>query len=127
MKRFSAETGRLHAKMTTMPSSCRSSPEPLEPGFTAPILARLLVHVPVQGTAKKKSTRKETKTKEFTHRFEATKNNYIQLLNTILEKHHISDKFHATERRHYGCKIQVPPAKYVIFDQNLASILSVRL
>jgi hypothetical protein len=42
-----------------MPSSCPGSPEPLEPGFTAPILARLLVHVPVQGTAKKKSSRKE--------------------------------------------------------------------
>jgi hypothetical protein len=97
--------------MTTMPSSCPGSPEPLEPGFTAPILARLLVHVPVQGTAKKKSSWKETRTKEFTHCFEATKRNYIQLLNAILEKHHIGTKYHATERRHYGCKMQVPPAK----------------
>jgi hypothetical protein len=104
-------TRKLHAEMTTMPSSCPGSPEPLEPGFTAPILARLLVHVPVQGTAKKKSSRKETRTKEFTHCFEATKRNYIQLLNAILEKHHIGTKYHATERRHYGCKMQVPPAK----------------
>jgi hypothetical protein len=43
--------------------------------------------------------------------FEATKRNYIQLLNAILEKHHIGTKYHATERRHYGCKMQVPPAK----------------
>jgi hypothetical protein len=102
---------RRHTEMTTMPSS---SPEPLQPPescFTALILACLLVHVPVQGIAKKKSTRKETRTKEFTHSFLAMKSNYIQLLNSILEKHHIGNKFHATERRHYGCKIQVPPAK----------------
>lgn len=86
------------------------TPEPLEPHFTAPILARLIVHVPVV-TAKKKGTRKETKAKEFTHCFSATKGNYIELLNTILAKHHISKKFQASEHRHYGCKIQVPPTK----------------
>jgi len=63
----------------------------------------------MQGPAKKKTIRKETKAKEFTHQFSATKANYIQLLNTILTKHHVGKKFHATERRHYGCKIQVPP------------------
>lgn len=94
-----------------MPSSSPGSPEPPDTHFTAAILARLLVHVPVQGSAKKKGTRKETRTKEFSHRFSATKENYIQLLNTILEKHHIGNKFYATERRHYCCKIQVPPAK----------------
>jgi hypothetical protein len=94
----------------TMTTPC-SSPEPQEPGFTAPILARLVVHVHVQGSAKKKTTRKETKTKEFSHRFLATKSNYIQLLNAILTKHHVGRKFLVTERRHYGCKIQVPPAK----------------
>jgi len=66
----------------------------------------------VQAQAKKKkSTRKETKTKEFTHCFAALKSNYIQLLNTVLAKHHVSKKFQATERHHYGCKMQVPPAK----------------
>jgi len=47
----------------------------------------------VQAQAKKKkSTRKETKTKEFTHCFTASKSNYIQLLNTVLAKHHVSKK-----------------------------------
>jgi hypothetical protein len=92
--------------MTTSPLS---TPEPPEPSFIAPINARLVVHVPVQGTTKK--TRKETKAKEFTHQFSASKANYIQLLNMILTKHHIGKKFQAMEHRHYGCKIQVPPAK----------------
>jgi len=89
-----------------------NSPEPLEPYFTAPILAHLIVYVSVQAQAKKKkSTRKETKTKEFTHCFTASKSNYIQLLNTVLVKHHVSKKFQATEHHHYGCKMQVPHAK----------------
>ena len=96
-----------HAKIAT--PSC--TPEPLEPHFTTPILACLTVHVPVQNTAKKKSTRKETKAKEFTHCFSATKSSYVQLLNTILTKHHIGKKFYAMEHHYYGCKIQVPPAK----------------
>jgi hypothetical protein len=102
---------QAHAEMTAMPPSYSSSPEPPEPFFTAPILARLAVQIPVSGMAKKKGTRKETKTKEFSHCFSATKSNYVQLLNTILAKHHIGNRFQATERRHYGCKIQVPPAK----------------
>ena len=92
------------------PPTLSETPEPLEAYYTAPILARLTVHVPVQGTAKKKSTRKETKAKEFTHRFSASKSNYVQLLNTILTKHHVGKKFQATETRQYGCKIQVPPS-----------------
>jgi hypothetical protein len=94
-----------------MPPSRPNSLEPPESCFVALILARLVVHIPAQGTAKKKGTQKETKTKEFTHRFSATKANYIQLLNDILAKHHASNKFQATERRHYSCKIQVPPAR----------------
>ena len=87
------------------------TPEPLEPHFTAPIHARLIVHVPVLAAARKKATRKETKSKEFSHHFSATKSNYVQLLNTVLMKHHVGKKYHATEHRRYGCKIQVPPAK----------------
>jgi len=91
----------------TTPST---TPEPLEPHFIAPILARLTVYVPVQGTTKKK-TRKETKAKGFTHCFSATRGNYVQLLNTILAKHHIGKKFYATKHHHYVCKVQVPPTK----------------
>jgi hypothetical protein len=87
------------------------TPEPLEPHFTAPILAHLIVHVPMPAQAKKKNTRKETKTKEFTHCFSASKSNYIQLLNAVLAKHHVSKKFQATEHHDYGCKMQVPSAK----------------
>jgi len=89
-----------------------NSPEPAEPPhFSVPIIARLTVHVPVAGSGKKKFMKKDLRTKEFTHTFCAAKANYIELLNMVLAKHHINDKFQVSECRRYCCKIQVPPAK----------------
>ena len=85
--------------MTTLVTtvSGTGSPEPFEPHFTASIVVRLVIYVPIQSTVKKKSVKKEMRTKEFSHRFSATKHNYLYLLNTILEKHHIPKKFESME------------------------------
>jgi hypothetical protein len=91
----------------------RHSPAPRESTFTVPVLAHLTVHIAEASVSKKKATRKEVKMKEFNYTFCSTKANYVQLLNTILEKHHISGKFQASERHRFSCKIQVPPAKHV--------------
>jgi ribosomal protein S7 len=92
-----------------MASSTHNSPEPEESSFSVPIVARLIVHIASQG--KKKTIKKDTKTKEFSHTFSATKSNYLEFLTTILSKHHISNKLEVTDRRRYTCKMQVPPAK----------------
>lgn len=93
-----------------MASSAHNSPEPDESAFLVPIIARLTVHLAGHGN-KKKTTKKDTKTKEFSHTFSATKTNYLEFLTTFLSKHHISNKFQVTDRRRYTCKIQVPPSK----------------
>lgn len=74
-----------------MASSACNNPEPEESSFSAPIIARLTVHIATQGK-KKKTIKKDTKTKEFTHTFCATKPNYLEFLTTILTKHHIGNK-----------------------------------
>ena len=95
-----------------MASSANNSPEPEESSFSVPIIARLTVHITGQGS-KKKTTKKDTKTKEFSHTFSATKTNYLEFLTTFLTKHHIGNKLQVTDRRRYTCKMQVPPSKYV--------------
>ncbi|KAF8494901.1 hypothetical protein F5888DRAFT_1616438 [Russula emetica] len=92
-----------------MASSADKSPEPDEFSFSAPIIACLTVHIAGQGS-KKKITKKDTKTKEFSHIFCATKSNYLEFLTTFLTKHHIGNKLRVTDRRHYTCKMQVPPS-----------------
>ena len=87
------------------------SSEPLETYFTTLILAHLIIHDLMQSTAKKKITKREIKTKEFSHLFAAMKSSYIQLLNAVLTKHCVSGKFQSMEHCHYGCKMQVPPIK----------------
>ena len=77
--------------------------------FSVPIIARLTVHIASQGT-KKKTIKKDTKTKEFTHTFCATKSNYLGFLTTVLTKHHIGNRLQVTDRRRYTCKMQVPPS-----------------
>ena len=86
-----------------------NSSEPDESGFSVPIIARLTVHIGGQGN-KKKATKKDTKTKEFSHTFYATKTNYLEFLTTFLTKHHINNKLRVTDRRRYTCKMQVPPS-----------------
>jgi hypothetical protein len=87
-----------------------NSPEPDDSNFSVPIVARLIVHVAGQGSKKKKTTKKDTKTKEFTHSFSPTKPNYLEFLTTILMNHHIGNRLQVTDRRRYTCKMQVPPS-----------------
>jgi hypothetical protein len=106
-------SGGIHGRLLSvaMPPSASNSPEPESTSFTVPIIARLIVHVASQGSKnKKKTTKKDMKTKEFTHIFCATKPNYLNLLTTILTKHHVGHKLQVTDRRRYTCKMQVPPS-----------------
>jgi hypothetical protein len=93
-----------------MASSAGNSPEPDEFSFSVPITAHLIVHITASGHVKKKTTKKDTKTKQFSHTFCATKANYLEFLTTVLTKHHIGNKIQVTERRRYTCKMQVPPS-----------------
>ena len=95
-----------------MAASANNSPEPedSESCFAVPIIARLTVHIAGHGN-KKKTTRKDTKTKEFSHTFSVTKSNYLAFLTTFLTKHYINNKLQVTDRRRYTCKMQVPPSK----------------
>jgi len=77
--------------------------------FSVPIVTHLLVHITGHGS-KKKTTKKDTKTKEFSHTFSATKSNYLEFLTTVLTKHHIGNKLQVTDCQHYTCKMQVSPS-----------------
>ena len=81
-----------------MASITSNSPEPEEFSLSVPIIARLTVHLTSQGK-RKKTTKKDTKTKEFVHTFSATKSNYLDFLTTILTKHHANNKLQVTDRR----------------------------
>ena len=78
-----------------MASSADNSPEADVSTFSVPIIARLTVHIAGQG-GKKKTTKKDTKTKEFSHSFSATKPNYLDFLTTVLTKHHMGHKLRVT-------------------------------
>ena len=97
-------------RSVVMASSAGNSPEPEESSFSVPIIARLIFYVPSQGNKKKKTIKRDTKTKEFTHTFCLTKSNYLDFLTTILTKHHVGNKLQVTDRRRYICKMQVPPS-----------------
>jgi hypothetical protein len=65
---------------------------------------------------KKPATKPETRVKTFDFVFVATRDNYALFLNTILKKHNVSTKSEATDILVFGCKFQVPPAKYVVLN-----------
>jgi hypothetical protein len=93
-----------------MATSANDTLEPEETCYSVPIIAYLTMHIAGKGN-KKKTTKKDTKTKEFSHTFSITKSNYLKFLIVVLTKHHIGDKLQVTDRRHYTCKMQVPPLK----------------
>jgi len=64
-------------------------------------------------TGKGKKQTKDIKTMTFNHTFSESKDNYLELLTAILEKHHVDKKCKVTACNVYPCKIQVHPAKYV--------------
>ncbi|KAF8274179.1 hypothetical protein EI94DRAFT_1696123 [Lactarius quietus] len=95
---------------------------PLSPAnsvdFDAPlsldVIARITFHTTsrssmAKGKKVKTTTAKETRAKEFSHIFADTEVNYLEFLQTILEKHHIV-KYTVTDQAVFLCKIQVPPA-----------------
>lgn len=86
------------------------------------INAKLVVveTVPTNKNNKKALTKKIIKNKQFTHQFKASKDNYVELLNTFLKTHHIQE-YHAMASHTFIFKIQVPPAKY---DQSVISVLA---
>jgi hypothetical protein len=97
--------------VATLSLPTMASPEPDESCFSVLIIARLIVHITAGSHGnKKKTTKRETKTKEFSHMFAATKSNYLELLSTILTKHHIGNRLQITDRRRYTFKMQVPPS-----------------
>ena len=90
-----------------MASSTNDCPEPPDSlSVSVPIIACLTVHVSGHGV-KKKSTKKEIKTKEFDHSFSVMKLNYLNFLAVFLEKHHVN-KLQVTDCRCYTLKMQVP-------------------
>lgn len=101
-----------------MPSDT-ASPEPgVETTHTAKVISTVTHHKLVSpptatNGAKSKSKpkdQKETKTKEFTYRFESTADNYLALLKTILTKHG-EEKYNITAKMVYSMKVQLPGTK----------------
>jgi hypothetical protein len=95
------------------------------------IIARLISYIPEAGSRKntkaKPKLKKETKSKEFKYIFTKSKANYVNLLQTILDKHHVSDSVgKVSERRVYPCKVQVPPTMYLMTHESFFSIICSR-
>jgi len=66
-----------------------------------------------QGSKAKPKDKKEVKTKELTHSFSPTVDNYVSLLKAILSKHG-EEKYNITEKKHYILKVLCPPAKIFV-------------
>jgi hypothetical protein len=95
-------------------SSHSPTPPPSSPdSHSALINAKLVVVETVTANKrnKKASTKKTVKNKQFMHQFDASNENYVDLMNNFLKTHH-KDKYHATVNHTFVFKIQVPPAKY---------------
>ena len=54
--------------------------------------------------------KKDTKTKEFTHKFQPSEDNYLALMKTILSKHD-EEQFNITAKMVYAMKVQLPRTK----------------
>ena len=81
-------------------------------GIDLSVVARLMFYK-AGATGKGKKQTKDVKAKTFNHNFSESKDNYLELLTAILEKHHVNKKYKLTARNMFPCKIQVYPAKYV--------------
>ncbi|KAF8156093.1 hypothetical protein B0H34DRAFT_783652 [Crassisporium funariophilum] len=76
------------------------------------IVARVTFYKPATGKNKRATKpTKDVKAKRFSHKFATTKEGYLALLTSILEKHYLDKKFKVYARNVYPCKIQAPPAK----------------
>jgi hypothetical protein len=95
-----------------------STNEPHQPDAAViPVSCHLAYEVNASSTQTKKktkTTKKDTKVKQFTHSFSPMTTHYVDLLNVMVVKHTtLKVKNKATEERMYSCKIHVPPAKYI--------------
>jgi hypothetical protein len=63
-----------------------------------------------QGTKGKAKDKKEVKTKELSHTFSPTSENYLVLLKAVLAKHG-EEKYNVTDKKRYIFKVLCPPAK----------------
>jgi hypothetical protein len=93
------------------------SPSPTDSVIThkhTVIIASQVTHhtvIPVkQGSKAKPKDKKEVKTKELSHSFLPTVDNYVSLLKAILSKHG-EEKYNITEKKRYVFKVLCPPAK----------------
>ncbi|KIJ96021.1 hypothetical protein K443DRAFT_10956 [Laccaria amethystina LaAM-08-1] len=100
----------VSTKFLIMLDTPASSSEPNEIDLS--IVARLTSYK-TGTTGKGKKQMKDTKAKTFNHNFSESKENYLELLTMILEKHHVDKKYKVTTRNIFPCKIQVHPAKYI--------------
>ena len=99
-------------------SSNRNSPEPTsQPDAPAvPISCCLLYEFSTTSQLKKKmkTTKKDSKVKQFMHSFSLTQSNYVELLNTMIVKHtSLKVKNKVLDECIFSCKIHVQPAKYI--------------
>ena len=81
-------------------------------GIDLSVVARLTFYK-AGATGKGKKQTKDVKVKTFNHNFSESKDNYLELLTVILEKHHVDKKYKVTACNVFPCKIQVYPAKYI--------------
>ncbi|KAK0432171.1 hypothetical protein EV421DRAFT_1509856 [Armillaria borealis] len=82
---------------------------PAPPSHCSPLCVRFTFYSTVT-TGKKKTEKKDLKVKELSFTFSATQDNYVDLLNTILNKYGITNR-KATSKKVFRIKIQIPPAK----------------
>ncbi|THU95797.1 hypothetical protein K435DRAFT_859147 [Dendrothele bispora CBS 962.96] len=93
--------------------SCSPSPQPSERGDeeSKVIVVQLTVYTKNPSTKKRgrPSFTKEIKTKDIEHVFADSKDNYVQFLTAMLERHSKSKLISVTENRLYPFKLQIPP------------------
>ncbi|KAI9437879.1 hypothetical protein BJY52DRAFT_1207063 [Lactarius psammicola] len=97
-----------------------------DPNNQFEVIARVTFHSTrsstVKGKKAKTTTTKETRAKDFGYAFDPTMENYLTFLQTILEKHHLS-QYTVSGQAVFLCKVQVPPssksdASYIVnFDE----------
>jgi hypothetical protein len=119
-RRYFSSIHLLHSILSFMsdsnsnPPSCSTSPVNSESEISLRVSTQVTTYhitaaVASAGKKGKPKEKKETKTKEFMHKFHATLESYLSLLTSILSKHG-QDKYKVSERRHFGIKILCSPS-----------------
>jgi len=115
----------LHSILSFMadsnPPSRSASPVHSESEISFRVSTQVTYHIAVAATGKKAKPKdkKETKTKEFMHKFRATSESYLALLTAILSKHG-QEKYKVSERRRFGIKILCSPARAYVLNSSMS-------